>query len=134
MDLKSTKYYLPAPSGWPVKASIAFFCLLAGVANWLHSLWFGSYLTLFGFVMLIYVMVGWFGEVIHENRTGLLQGKQVDHSFRYGMCWFIFSEVMFFGAFFGALFYVRVFALPGLDSGATRVELWPQFHYVWPLL
>lgn len=136
MENKRDKYYLPAPSGWPIKASVGLFCLLAGVANWLHSQWYGLYLTLFGACMLVYVIYGWFGEVINENRSGVLEGKQVDHSFRFGMLWFIFSEVMFFSAFFGALFYVRVFVLPDIGSVTTptHIVLWPKFVYSWPLM
>lgn len=136
MDSKPTKYYLPAPSAWPIKASLSVFTLLAGIANWLHSAWYGPYLTLMGAMLLIYVVVGWFSEVIHENRCGLLKGRQVDHSFRFGMCGFIFSEVMFFGAFFGALFYIRIFALPMMgDAGsATHYTIWPHFQYTWPLI
>ena len=47
------------------------------------------------------------------------------------MSWFIFSEVMFFSAFFGALFYVRVITLPTLGSLENAV-LWPDFRAVWP--
>src|SRR5579862_2834606 len=108
------KYYLPSPSSWPVKGSTALICTFAGAANWLHDVWFGPYLFAFGVLMLIYMMYGWFGLVIHENRSGLLKDKQVDRSFRWGMCWFIFSEVMFFSAFFGALFYVRIIVAPWL--------------------
>ena len=138
-DDKKKGYYLPAPSSWPLKGSIALICMLAGGANWLHGLWFGPYLTLFGLCMLIYMIYGWFGTVIQENRSGILQNnKQIDTSFRLGMCWFIFSEVMFFGAFFGALFYVRVIAVPtlaGMSSSITsHVLLWPGFQGAWPLL
>lgn len=136
MELKPNHYYLPAPSAWPVKAAFGLFTLLAGVANWLHSAWYGSYLTLFGACIMVYVIAGWFGEVIRENRSGVLSGKQVDHSFRFAMCWFIFSELMFFGAFFGVLFYVRVFALPmlGASDSVTQNVLWPHFTNSWPLL
>jgi len=72
----------------------------------------------------------WFGDVISES----LQGKynaQVDTSFRMGMLWFIFSEVMFFAAFFGALFYARTFALPWLsgegDGALTNQFLWSGY-------
>lgn len=132
------KYYLPSPSHWPVKGSIALLCIFAGGANWLHDVWYGPYLFAFGFCMLIYMIVGWFGMVIGENRSGVLQQHQIDRSFRLGMCWFIFSEVMFFGAFFGALFYVRVIALPSLAGAshdiASHLLLWPSVKNVWPLL
>lgn len=137
-DAKSNKYYLPNPSSWPLKASIALICLLAGAANWLHGVWFGPYLSLFGLLMVFYIFYGWFGLVIQENRSGLLQNKQVDRSFRWAMCWFIFSEVMFFGAFFGALFFVRMFAIPVLAGTHSHVVshllLWPSFQAHWPML
>ncbi len=135
---KKSKYYLPSPSSWPLKASIALICMLGGAANWLHDNWFGPYLTIFGFAMVLYIFYGWFGTVIRENRKGLLHDPQIDRSFRWGMCWFIFSEVMFFGAFFGALFYVRVIAVSTLGgTGSHMIShmlLWPSFQPTWPLL
>lgn len=83
-----------------------------------------------------YMLFGWFGAVVKESRAGLYS-PQLDRSFRWGMSWFIFSEVMFFLAFFGALFYVRVLAGPWLGGeGAKGVAhmLWPTFEFTWPLL
>lgn len=136
---KPTKgYYLPTPSSWPLKASIALISVMAGGANWIHNAWFGPYLFGFGLLMLFYVIYGWFGTVIRENRSGLLESPQVDRSFRWGMCWFIFSEVMFFGAFFAALFYVRLIAVPNLagtsSSIMTHILTWPSFQASWPLV
>lgn len=133
----SKKYYLPSPSSWPIKATIAMLCMMMGAANWLHGAEFGPYLMGFGMLMLFYIVYGWFSTVIGENRVGLLQTPQVDRSFRWAMCWFIFSEVMFFGAFFGALFYVRMFVIPALggsDQAVSHVVLWPDFEASWPLL
>jgi cytochrome c oxidase subunit 3 len=134
----SQAYYLPAPSSWPLKGSIALICVMAGAANWLHDSPIGPYLFFFGFLMLLYIIYGWFGTVIKENRQGLLNNPQVDRSFRRGMIWFIFSEVMFFGAFFGALFYARMFAVPALNGTeghvTTHLLLWPTFKATWPLL
>ena len=47
--------------------------------------------------------------------------EQVDRSFRIGMLWFIFSEVMFFAAFFGALFYARNMSIPWLGGEGDGV-------------
>ncbi len=116
MEKKSKPYYLPTPSNWPFKGSIALMCIFIGAANWIHQVFIGPYLVLIGFLFLLYMMYGWFGTVIKENRAGLLENEQVDKSFRLGMCWFIFSEVMFFGCFFAALFYVRLIALPNLGG------------------
>jgi len=137
-DKKTSSYYLPSPSSWPLKGSIALLCIFSGAANWLHGMSFGPYLFATGLVILFYMMIGWFSTVIAENRQGLLNDSQIDRSFRWGMCWFIFSEVMFFGAFFGALFYVRLVAIPILASTSSHltghVLLWPNFHATWPLL
>src|SRR5690606_26171174 len=89
-----------------------------------------------GALIMAYMLFGWFGSVIRESRAGLYSG-QMDRSFRWGMSWFIFSEVMFFAAFFGALFYVRVFVVPWLggegDKGSTNM-LWEGFQASWPLV
>ncbi len=133
----SGNYYLPNPSYWPIVGSIAIFCLLVGAANWLHHNAIGPYLFTFGFLCLIVMLVGWFGTVIRESRAGLLQDPQVDRSFRWGMAWFIFSEVAFFSAFFGALFYARELSVPWLSghgSGVmTHLLNWPSFQGSWPL-
>ena len=79
---------------------------------------------------------GWFGQVVYENQRGRYD-LQVDQSFRWGMTWFIFSEVFFFGGFFGALFYTRYWSVPLLGGAyhpITHMTLWPHFSAVWPLL
>lgn len=128
-------YYLPEPSYWPIIGSIGLFTTLAGFAHWLHG---GNSLFMFaGFVILAIMLFGWFGKVIDESQSGLYN-EQVDVSFRMGMAWFIFSEVMFFAAFFGALFYARQFSVPWLggagNNAMTHELLWPNFQATWPLL
>lgn len=136
--MSKSNYYLPEPSHWPIVGSLGIFCLLVGFANWLHAEAFAPYLFGLGFLILIYMIFGWFATVIKENRAGLLSNSQVDHSFRWGMAWFIFSEVMFFGAFFGALFYARVISVPwlgGVGHGEmTHLLLWPSFKATWPVI
>ena len=90
-----------------------------------------------GLAVLIFMMYGWFGQVVDESLSGMYN-DQVDMSFRLSMGWFIFSEVMFFAAFFGALFYARMYSIPWLDGAsnndATAEFLWPDFEAAWPLL
>ena len=78
---------------------------------------------------------GWFYTVIGENQHGIFNA-QVDRSFRMGMMWFIFSEVMFFAAFFGALFYARTLSVPWLGGEGVKVFtnflLWPHYDGTWP--
>jgi cytochrome c oxidase subunit 3 len=133
---------VPAQSKWPIIATVAVFSLLYGMASVLHSRQTespGSVSTIILFVGLaltIYMIFGWFSSVIKESRQGLYS-LQLDRSFRMGMAWFIFSEVMFFAAFFGALFYARVLAVPWLggegDKGISHM-LWQDFTAQWPLL
>jgi cytochrome c oxidase subunit 3 len=129
-------YYVPKPSHWPLVASTGVTTLLVGAASWLHIDWYGPYLFALGLGILIMMMFGWFGQVIYENQKGMFD-LQVDRSFRWGMCWFIFSEVCFFSAFFGALFYIRFWSVPILGGEVhpiTHITLWPEFKATWPLL
>lgn len=129
-------YYVPHGTRWPILGSIGLTLLLVGFANVLNSATgIGSVLVGLGVVVVLGMMVGWFGTVIRESERGLYN-DQVDYSFRLGMMWFILSEVFFFAAFFGALFYARMFAVPwlgGEGTGAmTNQFLWPEYDAVWP--
>ncbi|GGP25617.1 cytochrome c oxidase subunit 3 [Silvimonas amylolytica] len=125
-------YFVPQPSRWPITGSIALFCMTCGTALWINNMQAGKWLLLVGFVILIHMLIGWFGDVITESQHGDY-GQQVDHSFRWGMSWFIFSEVMFFAAFFGALFYTRTISVPELGwFSDTHDVLWPTFKATWP--
>jgi len=131
-------YYVPHQARWPIVGSIGMFILLAGFANWMNggnTAALGPWMALAGAAVVIWMLFGWFAEVIRESESGLYS-NQVDASFRQGMIWFIFSEVMFFAAFFGALFYTRIFAIPWLGgdgSGAmTNALLYPGFEAAWP--
>lgn len=130
-------YYVPEPSRWPITATIALFCLFGGSAMWLSGFAAYPYVVGIGIVVFLYFMFGWFGQVIHESEGGNYN-RQVDFSFRWSMAWFIFSEVMFFAAFFGALLYARQFAGPWLggegDGFITHKFLWPDFSFSWPLM
>ena len=128
---QSTRYYLPEPSHWPVVGSAALFLMALGAVLWMNGTGAGAWITLAGMAVLVYMMFGWFGTVIRESESGKYN-KQVDLSFRWSMSWFIFSEVMFFAAFFGALFYMRVLSVPWLASGDTMEQIWPGFSAQWP--
>jgi len=99
-------YYVPHGTHWPIVGSIGLTTLLVGVANFLNGSSVGTTMMVVGLGIVFFMMFGWFGQVIRESESGTYN-DQVDKSFRWGMGWFIFSEVMFFAAFFGALFYWR---------------------------
>ncbi len=124
-------YFVPQPSHWPITGSLALLLLALGAAFWINSLPVGPWLVGAGFLVLIFMLVGWFGTVIGESEHRLYN-KKVDSSFRWSMSWFIFSEVMFFAAFFGALFYIRNLSVPGLGDGLTGRTLWPEYAPQWP--
>ncbi|NIR28529.1 MAG: cytochrome c oxidase subunit 3 [Gammaproteobacteria bacterium] len=128
-------YYLPHGTRWPILGSIGLTSLLVGFATMLNGAAVGPTLMVVGLIILALMMFGWFGTVIRESESGTYN-DQVDRSFRWGMGWFIFSEVMFFGAFFGALYYARVYAVPwlggeGVELG-THELLWPGYESAWP--
>ncbi len=129
-------YYIPKPSHWPLVGSIGLTTMLVGAASWLHTDWYGPYVFTIGLGILVFMMFGWFGQVIYENQKGVYD-LQVDRSFRWAMSWFIFSEVCFFAAFFGALFFARWWSVPllaGEMHPITHLTLWADFKANWPLL
>lgn len=128
MSTANGNYYLPNPSPWPILTAGGLFVLALGAVLAVNSLAAGKWLLLAGALVIVYIMIRWFGQVIAESEGGLYN-EQVDLSFRWGMTWFIFSEVMFFAAFFGALFYVRQLSVPWL--GDTEM-LWPGYDASWP--
>jgi cytochrome c oxidase subunit III len=127
-------YYIPHDSTWPITGSIALFTLMLGAITYLND-WFGGWVFLPGAALMAFMFFGWFSTVIGENQKGIYN-LQVDHSFRMGMMWFIFSEVMFFAAFFGALFYARTLSVPWLAGQGVKIFsnylLWPKYEGAWP--
>jgi cytochrome c oxidase subunit 3 len=123
-------YYIPQPSYWPITGSAALLMMGMGAAFWMNDVSPGPWMVAAGFATLVFMMFGWFGTVIRESE-GHLYSSKVDLSFRWSMGWFIFSEVMFFSAFFGALFYVRTLSVPDLGAAESKL-LWPNFAADWP--
>src|SRR5205814_5614540 len=124
-------YYVPHPSHWPITGSCALLLLALGASCWVHSISFWPWLVGAGFLFLLVMLFGWFGTVIGESEARLYN-KKVDSSFRWGMSFFIFSEVMFFAAFFGALFWARVYSVPDLATLESQALVWPGFTSHWP--
>ncbi|MEJ2212656.1 MAG: cytochrome c oxidase subunit 3 [Gammaproteobacteria bacterium] len=131
MSQSNDHYYVPDGSYWPIIAAIAMTVAVAGAANAFNGN--GMTVLAIGMALIIMMMWGWFGAVIKESLDGRYN-EQVDRSFRQGMMWFIFSEVMFFAAFFGALFYVRILSVPWLlgEDASTHQFLWSAFTEAWP--
>lgn len=132
---ESNGYYIPHGTKWPFLSTVSLIVLFVGFANYMNGYSTGVILMLSGLSLLLIMVYGWFSNVITESESGIYN-NQVDISFRWGMAWFIFSEVMFFSAFFGALYYARELSLPWLGGEgsrtATNIVLWPQFENIWP--
>ena len=127
---KTPYYFVPAPSRHPVMAAIGLLAMIFGGSQWVNGTDWAKYLVLGGLLWLFVVLRQWFGQAVSESEGGLY-GERIDMSFRWSMGWFIFSEVMFFGAFFGALFWARVHAVPNLGA-LDHAILWPDFKGLWP--
>lgn len=129
-------YFIPEPSKLPFIATIALTTTAIGAVTSIHAGAINLILPV-GFLMIAFMFFAWFGAVINESMSDSYN-TQVDKSFRIGMLWFIFSEVMFFAAFFGALFYARTIAVQWLggssNNAMTHELLWPAFDAVWPLI
>ncbi len=123
-------YFVPAPSRHPAMTATAFFFVILGASQWINGHAWGRWPLLFGLLLWLFTLFNWFRDAIAESEGGLYSDR-VDVSYRWSMSWFIFSEVMFFGAFFGALYWARVHAVPMLGDLDHRL-LWPDFKAVWP--
>lgn len=137
----SSVYYVPHSSWYPIGVAIGAILLVAGLAVWLNDIKAGDdpsrLMVWLGALILAFVLFSWFAKVIEEGQAGL-NSAQLKRSYVWGMSWFIFSEVMFFAAFFGALFYTRVLAVTWLggegEKAMTGTYLWPEFEATWPVM
>ena len=128
----SDEYFVPKPSRWPLLTSLAASSIVVGLALWFNSVPGGPIIFAIGVFWMIANMYGWWSDVIGESEAGKYRPWE-DVSFRWGMAWFIFSEVMFFACFFFALFYARGLTIPDLASEASRT-IWPGFQATWPTM
>jgi len=141
--MSTQNYYVPDQSRFPIFMAVSLFLLVMGASSTINNLGDADnnsvYILYAGFLSLFTTLFFWFRQVVKEHLAGL-DSNQLKTSYVYGMAWFIFSEVMFFAAFFGALFYVRNFAVPWLGGvgekgiGVAALDLWDGFESAWPLI
>jgi len=126
---KAPHYFVPGPSRWPMMAGISMLITMIGASAWVNGVSWAPYVNIIGILMVLAVLYYWFGDAIRESESGLYS-ERIDLSYRWSMSWFIFSEVMFFAAFFGALFYARSITMPWLADLDHKL-LWPDFAGQW---
>ncbi|MGO1328265.1 MAG: cytochrome c oxidase subunit 3 [Idiomarina loihiensis] len=135
-------YYVPASSPWPIVGAIGLGLIAWGAGHTVIDMskeqdGHGSTVLILGLIVIAIMLFGWFRDQINESMSGKYS-SQLGDSYKQGMSWFIFSEVMFFAAFFGALFYARVIAVQWLggdsNNAMTNEVLWPEFVAQWPLV
>ncbi len=133
-------YYIPHKAVWPVMATAGLMFMLAGFANYLNGSSIGSGMMMVGFATFIVMLGLWFALQANESESGMYN-HGVGISYRMGMMWFIFSEVMFFAVFFGALWYTRNISVSWLGAvegafssgpGRSTYTLWQGFTSTWP--
>lgn len=141
MSKEYENYYVPEQSPWPFVGAVGLFFIAFGAGNFVNEVTkgtdgYGGIMLTIGLAIIVYMLFGWFKNQIDESMSGMYS-EQLGDSYRQGMSWFIFSEVMFFAAFFGALFYARVLSVPWLagegNNAMTGEVLWNGFQSVWPL-
>ncbi len=135
MSTATDHYFVPHGTWWPIIGSIGLCALATGAALWLNEASSGTLIMVIGGIVLATMIFGWFATVISESERGLYN-DQVEGSYRWAMCWFIFSEVVFFAVFFSALFYARQLVVPWLGGEGSKFYtsflLWPDFENTWP--
>ncbi|MGR9045721.1 MAG: cytochrome c oxidase subunit 3 [Gammaproteobacteria bacterium] len=135
--MSTNAYYVPHKATWPIIGTGGLMLTLAGFANYLNGSSIGPTMMIMGLVVFVIMLAGWFSLQAMESESGMYN-TQVGISYRMGMMWFIFSEIMFFAVFFGTLWYTRNLSVPwlgGLGEGPGRMThdtLWPAFESVWP--
>ena len=125
-------YFVPGPSQWPMAGGLSMLVTMSGAAGWVNGASWGPGVCIAGILAMLVVLYFWFGDAIGESESGQYNAR-IDTSYRWSMSWFIFSEVMFFGAFFAALWWARAHSVPALGS-LENALLWPDFKAVWPTM
>ncbi|MFA5521135.1 MAG: cytochrome c oxidase subunit 3 [Castellaniella sp.] len=126
-------YYVPGISPHPIRTSLSLLITLLGAALWINLYMVGYVMFLVGVGGLFVSLFLWFRDAIAESESGL-NSKRVDAAYRWSMAWFIFSEIMFFSAFFFSLWYMREVTTPWLSDLDHQNLLWPGFTGAWPNL
>jgi cytochrome c oxidase subunit 3 len=130
-------YCLIDPSPWPILCSLSALIMAVGAVIWLaahkgepifpNSASTGATTFYVGLAGVLAIMFVWWRDVIAEGARPGFHTDAVRVGLRWGMALFIFSEVMFFVAWFWAFFDSSIFPTDAVQYIRTEV-----FHGVWP--
>ncbi|CAH1655439.1 Cytochrome c oxidase subunit 3 [Hyphomicrobiales bacterium] len=128
---KHHDYHLVNPSPWPFVGSFSAFIMAVGAVMWMKNmavggLHAGPLVFGAGLIGVLYTMLAWWTDVVHEANTGdHTRVVQLHH--RYGMMMFIASEVMFFVAWFWAYFDASLFPHEAIQYARAEFTggVWP---------
>jgi len=125
------QYFVPNPSFYPVVIAAGLLSLASGFIFNINHFPAGKWLMLLGVTLILTMVFLWFGKIIAESEGGMYKTWE-DKSFRWGMIVFIASEVAFFSAFFGALFFIRNISVPELAGIDPHFTFYKDFVGAWP--
>ncbi len=128
-------YHLVDPSPWPLVGAFFALIMAIGAVLWLAAhkgqpiagLQFGGMMFFAGFAGVVGTAYAWWRDVIREAQDEGHHTAVVQLHHRYGMILFIFSEVMFFVAWFWAFFNSSIFPADAVQYVRTEI-----FQGVWP--
>jgi cytochrome c oxidase subunit 3 len=120
------EYHLVDPSPWPLLASIGFLTLTGGSAFAFHKTPYAAVAAVGGLLLLLYVGYRWWSDVVKEAAVDKAHTSPVQRGLRYGMAFFIISEVMFFFAFFFSFFAHAILPMDILEGA------WPVAEGAFP--
>lgn len=112
-------FHIVDASPWPLVSSISIFCTAIGASMYFHSYSGGAFLLPLGLFTTVFVFGIWWRDVIRESTYQGHHTKIVQDGLRYGVIFFITSEVLFFFAFFWAFFHSSL--APTIEIGSA----WP---------
>ena len=126
--VKNHDYQILPPSIWPLLGAIGAFVMLTGAVAWMKGITFlglpveGPWMFLIGFVAVLYVMFGWWADVVREGESGE-HTPVVRIGLQYGFILFIISELMFFVAWFWN--FIKNAMYPMGPESPIKDGVWP---------
>jgi len=115
-------FHLVDPSPWPLLGAFGALMATFGGVLTMHGYNGGKALFYLGIFTIIYTMYVWWRDIVREGTYEGQHTKAVQSGLRMGVLFFIFSEVMFFVAFFWGFFHSSLNPSPFIGG------VWPPAY------